>query len=62
MYRLVKLGGKWYSKAINFEPDSEAEWEDVLEFIENGEIVVLCDDLTWAAEELRIQPEDITEV
>lgn len=56
MYVLTFLS-KWYGKEIFDLNEDEAE--NIQEHVENGTIVMLCDDLEYAADMLKISQEDI---
>ena len=57
MYRLIKLTGKWYGYEFN---DLEYEADNLGEFINCGDVVVLCSELEDATKILGIDVEDIT--
>ncbi len=55
-YRLVKMSGKWYSLKIE---SVEEDVESIEEFASQGQMVVICDDLEWFANEFEIELDDI---
>ena len=57
MYRLIKMSGTWYATEIEY--GIEKDVDNIQAFIENGEIVVLADDLEWAADQLGIDFDEI---
>lgn len=57
MYRLIKMNDRWYATEI--DSDVENDIDNIQAFLENGEVVVLADDIEWAAETIGIKPEDI---
>ena len=56
MIRLVRMGGKWYGLEVNLDDE---EVESIETFVEEGEVVILCDDLRDIAELLLLDVDDI---
>ena len=55
-YRLVKMSGKWYASEFD---DLEHEAYSIMEFVDQGEVVVLTDDLEEFAELMEIDIDEI---
>ena len=57
MFRIVRLSGKYYGYEFS---DIESEAEDIMDFVNSGDIVILCDDVENFADEYGIDINDIT--
>lgn len=55
-YRVVKMSGKIYAKAFD---DLDIELNDISDFLYNGEIILLCDDLEGVADLLGVSVDEI---
>ncbi len=58
MHYLVKMGNTWY--AVDFETLDVGIVGDIQTHIEQGDIVVIGDDLEWLCTELNILLADVT--
>ncbi len=57
MYRVLKMSGKVY--AFDFGDSVNDEAEDIQEFLDSGDVVLLGDDLEDIAEIIGINAEEI---
>lgn len=56
MFRLIKMSGKWYAlKIYNLEDDAD----NIRQFVDEGTMVLLTDDVECAADELGIDLDEI---
>ena len=56
IYLFIKMSGKWYGQEID---DVESAEENIQAHVDNGNIVVLADDIETFAEEMGIEVSDI---
>ncbi len=59
MFRVTKLGGKYY--AVQFD-ELEDQLEDIEGFIESGDVVIIGPDLDYIADILDIESSEIETV
>lgn len=60
MYRLLKMSGKIYS--LNIGDCVENDAKNIDQFVGEGDIVILCDDLECAADFFEIEVHEIVSV
>lgn len=57
MYRVVKMASVYYT--VKITDNMRFEYEDIQEFLDSGDVVVLGDDLETIAELLEIDEDDL---